>query len=51
MVHTYAPGTTDTVPFRGTLSAKRPTGGVPNRYTRPVVGFNQFENPFLRTSA
>ncbi len=47
MVHSYLPGTTDTVPFRGRLSPDRPTGGVPNRYPRPVAGFNTFENPFL----
>lgn len=33
---------------RGTLSAEQPTGGLPNQYTRPVVGFrDQLRNPFV----
>lgn len=45
MVHAFA-GNSD-LP-QGRLEGGRPTGGTPNQYTRPVVGFrDQYQNPFL----
>lgn len=33
---------------QATLTAERPTAGVPNQYTRPVAGFrDQYRNPFV----
>lgn len=34
-------------PLQGTVGEQRPTGGIPNHYTRPVVGFNDPGNLLL----
>lgn len=46
MLHAYNGGNPS--PFRGTLEADRPTGGVPNSHTRVLVGFHdQYQNPLV----
>lgn len=44
MIHTQEGA--EEVPFRSALSTTRPTGGVPNSYSAPPVGFNTYQNPF-----